>query len=168
MLLILRELHIRSLNVRVSKAVVGEAGRSEPLRDAAEWLSVIGRRYRRFYSPENLDQLRTIVQSSGFNPHRTLPILIGGKTVSMFLVPFAVFVVAEFSGAPFNSVLVYTASGWQWQEVMAPRLVPWRFHPAATSQCCAVLRGTPDAIDLLVVTCSRSDGMGLESALNAL
>ena len=159
LLLILRELHLRSLTLRVSKAVVGEAGRSEPLRDAAEWLSAIGRRYRRFYSPENLEQLRTIVQSAGFNPYRTVPILIGGKTVSMFLIPFAVFIIAEFSGAPFSSVLVYTALGVA-MGIMAPRLplafIRRRFNAA-------VLRGTPDAIDLLVV-CSEA-GMGLESAL---
>ena len=160
LLLILRELHLRSLTLRVSKAVVGEAGRSEPLGDAVEWLSIIGRRYRRFYSPENLEQLRTIVQSAGFNPYRTVPILIGGKTVSMFLIPFAVFIIAEFSGAPFSSVLVYTAFGALATGIMAPRLVlafiGRRFNAA-------VVRGTPDAIDLLVV-CSEA-GMGLESAL---
>ena len=159
MLLALRELHLRSLNIRVSKAVMGQAGRSEPLRDAAEWLSAIGGRYRRFYSQENLDQLRTIIQSSGFNPYRTLPILIGGKTVSMFLFPIAAFAIAELSGAPFATALFYTIIGVA-VGIMGPRLalafIRRRYNAA-------VLRGTPDAIDLLVV-CSEA-GMGLESAL---
>ena len=39
----------------------------------------IGARYRRFYAEENLEQLRTIIQSAGFNHYRTLPIWIGVK-----------------------------------------------------------------------------------------
>ncbi len=57
------------------------------------WLASLGGRYRRFYSAEDLDQLRAIVQSSGFNPHRTVPIWIGVKIVSMALFPLvAVFI----------------------------------------------------------------------------
>ena len=63
--LIVNELHIRALNMRVSKAVMGVPGRSAPLRDVTGWLSSLGTRYRRFYSAEDLDQLRAIVQSSG-------------------------------------------------------------------------------------------------------
>src|SRR5262245_25878374 len=69
--LIIHELHIRALNLRVSKAVMGIAGQSAPFQDMTGWLSSLGMRYRRFYSTENLEQLRTIVQSSGLNPHRT-------------------------------------------------------------------------------------------------
>ena len=63
--LIIHELHIRALNTRVSKAVMGVPGQSAPFQDMTGWLSSLGRRYRRFYSPENLEQLRTILQSSG-------------------------------------------------------------------------------------------------------
>src|SRR4051812_11746415 len=85
--LLINELHIRALNSRVSKAVMGVAGQSAPFQDVTDWLSSLGMRYRRFYSTETLQQLRTIVQSSGLNPHRTMSILIGVKTVSMFLFP---------------------------------------------------------------------------------
>ena len=78
--LIIHELHIRALNTRVSNAVMGVPGQSAPLQDMTGWLSSLGMRYRRFYSPENLEQLRAIVQSSGLNPHRTMPILIGGPS----------------------------------------------------------------------------------------
>src|SRR6516225_1620852 len=81
--LIIHELHIRALNIRVSKAVMGVSGQSASLQDMTSWLSSLGMRYRRFYSTENLEQLRTMVQSSGLNPHRTMPILIGGNTVNM-------------------------------------------------------------------------------------
>ena len=81
--LIIHELHIRALNIRVSKAVMGVPGQSAPFQGMTGWLSSLGMRYRRFYSTENLEQLRAILQSSGFNPYRTMSILIGGKTVSV-------------------------------------------------------------------------------------
>ena len=64
------------------------------------WLSSLGTRYRRFYSAEDLEQLRTIVQASGFNPHRTLPIWLGVKIVSMALFPIAALLAGEFFGKP--------------------------------------------------------------------
>jgi tight adherence protein C len=159
LVLIIYELHIRALNLRVSKAVMGIAGQSAPFQDMTGWLSSLGMRYRRFYSTENLEQLRTIVQSSGLNPHRTLPILIGGKTVSMFLFPIFAFFVAEFFGESSTDLPIFTAIGLV-IGIMVPRLIlsvlRRRFNAA-------IRRGTPDTIDLLVV-CSEA-GMGLESAL---
>src|SRR4029077_17696803 len=96
--LIIHELHIRALNIRVSSAVRGVPGLSAPFQDMTGWLSSLGMRYRRFYSTENLEQLRTIVESAGFNHHRTMPILIGGKTVSMFSFPIIALFVAQFFG----------------------------------------------------------------------
>jgi len=157
--LIIHEIHIRALNTRVSKAVMGVARQSASLQNMTGWLSSLGMRYRRFYSTENLEQLRTIVQSSGFNPHRTMPILIGGKTVSMFLFPITALFVGEFSGKPPMDLLIFTAIGVV-IGIMGPRLIlsvlRRRFNAA-------IRRGTPDTIDLLVV-CSEA-GMGLESAL---
>jgi tight adherence protein C len=158
-LLILREIHIRSLNTRVSNAVIGLPGQSAPFQDMIGWFSSIGMRYRRFYAEENLEQLRTILQSSGFNQYRTLPIWIGIKTVSMCLFPLLAGCVAQLSGRPLIDVVTYTVVGMV-IGVMGPRLVlkvlSWRFHAA-------IRLGTPDMIDLLVV-CSEA-GMGLESAL---
>jgi tight adherence protein C len=157
--LIIHEIHIRALSIRVSKAVMGIAGQSAPFQDMTGWLSSLGMRYRRFYSTENLEQLRTIVQSSGLNPHRTMPILIGGKTVSMLLFPLIAFFVAEFFGESSTDLLIFTAVGLV-IGIMVPRLIlsvlRRRFNAA-------IRRGTPDTIDLLVV-CSEA-GMGLESAL---
>src|SRR6476660_515373 len=123
------------------------------------WFSSLGERYQRFYAPENLEQLRTILQSSGFNHHRTLPVWIGVKTVSMYLFPIIAFCVAQLLGKPLTEVLIFTLIGVV-TGIMGPRLIlsvlRRRFNAA-------VRLGTPDAIDLLVV-CSEA-GMGLESGL---
>lgn len=158
--LIVNELHIRGLNMRVSKAVMGVPGRSAPLRDVTGWLASLGTRYRRFYSAEDLDQLRAIVQSSGFNPHRTVPIWIGVKVVSMAMFPLIALFMGEFFGKPPSDLLIITLIGVV-VEIMGPRsILSWLKRRFAAS----VRRGTPDAIDLLVV-CSEA-GMGLESALD--
>src|SRR4029453_9861723 len=94
--LIIHELHIRALNIRVAKAVIGAPGQSAPFQDMTGWVSSLGMRYRRFYSTENLEQLRTIVQSSGLNHHRTMSIWIGVKTVSMFFFPIIPLFVGAF------------------------------------------------------------------------
>jgi tight adherence protein C len=157
--LIIHELHALALNIRVSKAVMGVPGQPVPLQDMIGWLSSLGMRYRRFYSAENLEQLRAMVQSSGLNPHRTMSILIGGKTVSMFLFPILALFVAGFFGKSPTDLLIFTAIGVV-IGIMGPRLIlsvlRRRFNAA-------IRRGTPDTIDLLVV-CSEA-GMGLESAL---
>lgn len=157
--LIIHELHIRALNMRVTSAVMGVPGQSAPFRDMTSWLSSLGKRYRRFYSTENLDELRTIVQSSGFNPHRTVPIWIGVKTVSTFVFPIAGLLAGQLLGKSVTDLLIFTLIGVV-IGIVGPRLIllvmKRRFNAA-------IRLGTPDMIDLLVV-CSEA-GMGLESAL---
>ncbi|GMO32497.1 type II secretion system F family protein [Bradyrhizobium sp. TM233] len=158
-MLIIREIHIRALDARVSNAVMGVAGGSAPFQDVTGWFSSLGMRYRRFYAEENLDQLRTILQSSGFNHHRALPTWIGVKAVSMALCPIIAGGVAQLFGKALLDVLVFTLIGMA-IGILAPRLIlavlKRRFDAA-------IRLGTPDMIDLLVV-CSEA-GMGLESGL---
>src|SRR6266480_6095196 len=90
--LIIREIHLRTLNTRVSNAVLGIPDRSVRSLGLIDWFSSIGMRYRRFYADENLEQLRVILQSAGFNHHRVLPIWIGVKIVSMVSFPLMAFV----------------------------------------------------------------------------
>jgi tight adherence protein C len=157
--LIVHELHVRALNMRVAKAVMGVPGQSAPFQDMTGWLSSLGIRYRRFYSPENLEQLRTIVQSAGFNHHRTLSILIGVKTVSMYLFPILALFLAQLFGKSPSDLLIFTVIGVV-VGIMGPRLILSMLRRRFNA---AIRRGTPDTIDLLVV-CSEA-GLGLESAL---
>ncbi|MCC8983744.1 type II secretion system F family protein [Bradyrhizobium acaciae] len=158
-LLIIREMHLRALNTRVSNAVLGIPDRSSSSKDMIGWLSSVGTRYRSFYGQENLGQLRMILQSAGFNHYRMLPIWIGFKMVSTFVFPVAAFTVSQILGRPFSDVMVFTLFGVA-IGIMGPRLIllvlKRRFDAA-------IRLGTPDTIDLLVV-CSEA-GMGLESAL---
>jgi len=48
LLLIIREMHLRALDTRVSNAVLGIPSKSAPSRDMIGWFSSIGMRYRRF------------------------------------------------------------------------------------------------------------------------
>jgi tight adherence protein C len=157
-LLVIREVHIRALNTRVSNAVLGISDRSAR-KDVTGFFASIGMRYRRFYAEENLDELRVVLQSAGFNPYRVLPIWLGVKTVSMFAFPIAAFLFAQLSGWTLVSVLTFTLIGVV-LGIMGPRLV---LHFMKRRFDKAIRSGTPDTIDLLVV-CAEA-GMGLESAL---
>ncbi|TYL70879.1 type II secretion system F family protein [Bradyrhizobium cytisi] len=158
-ILIIREVHIRALDTRVSNAVLGIPDRASSSQDLIGWLSSIGARYKRFYAEENLEQLRTIIQAAGYNHYRTLPIWIGVKAVSMFLFPLAAFFAAQLLGKSFLEVMTFTLLGVV-VGIMGPRLIllflKRRFDAA-------IRLGTPDTIDLLVV-CSEA-GMGLEGGL---
>lgn len=158
-MLIIRELHVRALDTRVSNAVMGIPYRSAPFKDLTGWFSWLGMRYRRFYAEEDLEELRTILHSSGFNHHRTLPIWIGIKIVSMVALPVIALLLAQLSGRGPADVLVFTLMGVV-IGILGPRLVlsvmKRRFDAA-------IRLGTPDMIDLLIV-CSEA-GMGLESGL---
>jgi tight adherence protein C len=159
LLLVIREVHLRALDARVSKAVMGLPGQSSHSKDVIGWFSSIGMRYRRFYAAEDIEQLRTVLQSAGFNHHQTLPIWLGIKIVSMFLLPVTAFLFAQLSGGPPSSVLIFTLFGVV-IGIMGPRLILLLLRRRFDA---AIRLGTPDTIDLLVV-CSEA-GMGLESAL---
>lgn len=157
--LIIHEIHVRAMNARVLKAVLGIPGRSAPFEGMTGWFSSLGARYRHFYAQENLEQLQTILQSSGFNRHRALPIWIGVKTVSMFLFPIIGLFVAQLSGKSLTDGLIFILIGVV-IGIMGPRLILSVLRRRFDA---AIRQGTPDTIDLLVV-CSEA-GMGLESGL---
>ena len=158
-LLAIREAEILALNARVSKAVIGLPSRPPPVQSMTSWLSSLGARYRRFYSAENLEQLRTIVQSSGFNPHQALPIWIGVKTISGVAFPLIALFMAEFLRMSMGAMAIFMLVGVV-IGIMGPRLILSFLKRKFDA---AVRKGVPDTIDLLVV-CSEA-GMGLESAV---
>lgn len=159
LVLVIYELHLRGLNARVSRAIKDVPVPSSPIQDATRWLSSLGARYRRFYSAENLEQLRTIVQSSGSSPHKALSIWIGVKTVSMILAPILALIVGVCLGKPPRDLFIFVLLGLA-AGLMGPRLILVAIKRRFDA---AISRGTPDMIDLLVV-CSEA-GMGLESAV---
>ena len=158
-LLIIREIHLRFLDARVSNVVLGAPDRTIRHQDLISWFSSVGTRYRHFYAEENLEQLKAVLRSSGFNHHRAMPIWIGVKTVSMLLFPVVAFAFAQITGMTANEALIFTLFGVV-TGIMGPRLIMWLFRRRFDA---AIRLGTPDTIDLLVV-CSEA-GMGLESAL---
>ncbi|MCP1834193.1 tight adherence protein C [Bradyrhizobium sp. USDA 4532] len=159
LVLIIRELHIRTLNTRVSNAVLGIPDNSSRSRGLGDWFSTVGTRFRRFYADENLEQLRVVLQSAGFNHYRTLPVWIGIKIVSMVSFPAIAFLAAQVSGKSLTSVLTFTLIGLV-IGIIGPRLILLLLRRRFDA---AIRLGTPDTIDLLVV-CSEA-GMGLESAV---
>lgn len=158
-MVIIREMHIRALNARALNAVMGSPRPSASLQDMTSWFFSLGTRYRRFYAPETLEQLRTILQSSGLGHHRALPIWIGVKIVCMTLVPIFAFCVSQLFQEPPTDALIFTLMGVV-VGIMGPRLF---LSMLKRKFDVAIRRGTPDAIDLLVV-CSEA-GMGLEGGL---
>jgi tight adherence protein C len=158
-LLVIREVEILAQNARVSKVVVGLPSRAPPVQGMIGWLASLGGRYRRFYSAENLEQLKTIVQSSGFNAHRALPIWIGVKAVSAVSFPLVGLFISEFLGMPLRAMVGFTLVG-AVIGIMGPRFILSVLRRKFDK---AVRKGIPDTIDLLVV-CSEA-GMGLESAV---
>ncbi|WLA79973.1 type II secretion system F family protein [Bradyrhizobium elkanii] len=159
LVLIIREIHMRALNTRVSNAVLGISDPSVRSASLIGWFSSIGMRYRRFYADDNLDQLRTILQSAGLNHHRTLPIWIGVKIVCTVFSPIIAFVAAQLMGKSPTNVLILTLIGLV-IGIMGPRIILLLLRRRFDA---AIRLGTPDTIDLLVV-CSEA-GMGLESGL---
>ena len=153
-MLLYRELQVVRFNARVTRAVSNSGVNSNSLM---QWVSILGTRYRRFYSTENLEQMRMMVQTAGFNPHRMMPVMIGIKLLSMVVIPMIAALLSM--GAPFGSRMLAILVGVA-ISIVGPRLV-LRFVRRRFNA--AVQRGTPDAIDLLVV-CSEA-GMGLEGAL---
>jgi tight adherence protein C len=152
------EVQTRRLNARVSQALAVEGPNRAPLAGTIGLLQHAGEWLRKLHKPATIDHLRTIIETAGFNPHRTLPLLLAGKFLVTAFILIGTALAAYLCRSPAVGVLVFALGGIV--GVMGPewilRFIRGRF--AAQLQ-----RGTPDALDLLVV-CSEA-GMGLESAL---
>lgn len=156
-LMLMREAKLREVNARVMRAVSGDVD-SAPIEGIIKYLSKLGERLRRSYSAKNLDHLRDVIQAAGFNPHRYLPIVLGGKILFMLLIPLVAGIIAFFIGS-FQVRLTVVGIGVV-GGIVGPDMV---LNFLRRRFIADVQRGTPDALDLLVV-CSEA-GMGLESGL---
>jgi tight adherence protein C len=156
--MLVHEVQLRDLAIRVDRAICG--GGDPSIGHAwIGWLHALGGRFHRLYTPDNLDQKRNVIFASGFNPHRVLPLLLGGKFVMMLLLPvLAVIVAMVFVDAMSIRFLIIGAG------VIAGIIGPESVLGVMRRRFIAELeRGTPEALDLLVM-CSEA-GMGLESAV---
>ena len=156
--MVMSELQARRLDAHVEQILVGFNVLRTPFLGLLDRLRWLGELSRRFYASANLEYLRGVIQASGFNPHKTLPLLLGDKLVLTASILALSVLGAFFIEAPLFKIVTVGAGvivgilGPEW--ILA--FVRMRFKAA-------VQRGTPDALDLLVV-CNEA-GMGLEPAL---
>ena len=161
--LLLREARRRDLESRVVFAVGGDSTSGNfAAGGLIAFLNSVGERIRRgtrFYSQKEIENLENLVLSAGLDPKSLVPVLVGAKFLMMVSLP----IIAVIAG-PFLSesrsiraiiILIGVVVG-----IVGPELI---IRLLRGSHLEALERGTPDALDLLVV-CSEA-GMGLESAL---
>jgi tight adherence protein C len=152
------EIEARRMTARVNQAVsIGDAERPA-FAGIKGVLQRFGAWLQRYYRPENIEHMRGLVQASGFNPHRALPMLLAGKFLVSASVMSVAVAAAWMSGSVKGAVLIISFGGMA--GVMGPEVILAFVRRRFVSD---LRRGTPDALDLLVV-CSEA-GMALESAL---
>jgi tight adherence protein C len=152
--LMLQEARTREVHARIDRAV----GHPEKTAHVQGGLQPLGEWLQHFHTTNSLERLRNIVQMSGFNSHRMIPILLASKMVMMVLILLIAAVTAYFAN---NMVIrLVTLGSGVILGIMGPE---WILAIVRRRHAAALDRGTPDALDLLVV-CSEA-GMGLESAL---
>ncbi len=155
------ELQTRQLNTRVGRALGAGGSERPPLASMVSILERFGDWLRHFYKADNIEHLRGVIQASGFNPHQALPLLLAGK----FLVSAAIMAAAAAGACLSHSgaaAFVILSVGGLFG-VMGPELILAMVRRRFAAD---VRRGTPDALDLLVV-CSEA-GMGLEGAIERI
>jgi tight adherence protein C len=153
--LMLQEVRTREAHARIDRAV-GNLGEKTP--NGAWFLNSFGEWLQHFYTTSSLEKIRNIVESSGFNSHRMIPLLLASKMLLMLLILLIAATAVYFE----HLILIrlITLGGGVILGIMGPE---WILAIIRRRHAVALERGTPDALDLLVV-CSEA-GMGLESAL---
>jgi tight adherence protein C len=128
-------------------------------------LSVVGhlgeriRRRTKLYSEQDMRALYAVLQGSGFNPRRALPIMLGMKILLLVLLPAAAFgygSLAHLEDTWRLGLLAFSLP----LGLLGP---DWVLGIMRRRYEAHLRRGVPDALDLMVV-CTEA-GMGLESAL---
>ena len=164
--LMLRDNSMKDMEHRVLTATRQNIERDTPeeapltgVRWLLHWLGQTIRSYTRFYSERDIMVLEGMIEGSGLNPERLLPIVLGSKALLTVAVPTVGFVYANFAGysgpKQFIVLCVCLPLG-----ILGPE---WIIRLLQRPYIAALRRGIPDALDLLVV-CSEA-GMALESAL---
>jgi tight adherence protein C len=164
-MLVMEMVRHRALEAHVLTVARGLAPdyRAFRLRSIGGVLHAIGQRVlsrTRIYSAKEIVVLEGMIASSGLNPRRLLPVLIGGKLMLMVLIPLTAITYCYFSGLPILIRVIIVALSLP-IGMLGPDLI---LKAIRRPYVAALQRGIIDALDLLVV-CSEA-GLGLESALD--
>jgi tight adherence protein C len=160
--LLLQEARRRELERRVADALWDRPSRmpafSGKLRGLLHHIGE-GARRAGLYTPEELEGFRDQIVAAGYSGKQLLPVMLGLKIGLMLFLPILAGIGGQllFASARTRLILVGAAL------ILGMRAPNWAVAILRRSHIAAVERGTPDALDLLVV-CSEA-GMGLESAL---
>jgi tight adherence protein C len=161
-LLLVRDGSVRRLERRVDAFVIGETAAAAGGIAGLDLIAGVGERIRRgtkLYSQRDLDALTAVLQASGMEPRRALPILLGSKALLLVLMPLLALAYGAAAGlAPFSRILMCGIA------LPIGLLGPeWLIGHVRGKHLKKLQLGLPDALDLMVV-CTEA-GMGLETAV---
>ncbi|MDE2334148.1 MAG: type II secretion system F family protein [Rhodospirillales bacterium] len=165
-MMLLREARIGDLENRIRRlSVAVQVGGTEQQRGtglATRMLQGLGQFVRsrtKLYSERDLKVLEAVLEASGLNPKRLLPVVIAVKVLSIVLLPLAMILWGVLGHMAMTQIALFAAVA-----MAAGALVPeWGLKMLRRPYVKALQRGVVDALDLLVV-CAEA-GMGLEAAL---
>jgi tight adherence protein C len=110
-------------------------------------------------SARDAEALAKSLAASGLEPSKAMPIFIGTKFACLFVVPALAYLGAVLLGYSIGKQALYTVAAL----VIAMMLPNWAIALLRRPYQAELRRGTPDALDLMVV-CAEA-GLGLDSAV---
>lgn len=161
-LLLSQEASRRDLDNRVVQAVWGTGDTRLKRTSSGGLLRTLGERLRKgghLYSAKDIASLESQILAAGYQPRTVLPILLAAKLLLMIGLPLTT-ATTVFLFVPSPQVRLMAIGVSVAVAILAPEFV---IRMLRRPYVAALERGTPDALDLLVI-CTEA-GMGLESAL---
>jgi len=122
-------------------------------------LGQVIRNRTKFYSERDLKVLEAVLDASGLNPKRLLPVVIAVKVLAMVLSPIAVIMWGLIEHVAPLQIVIFAAVGMAVGTIVPEYALKMLRKPYVK----ALQKGVVDALDLLVV-CAEA-GMGLEASL---
>jgi tight adherence protein C len=165
-MMLLREARVDDLENRILRlsmsVAVGGAEAPASTGVATRILQGLGQVIRnrtKFYSERDLKVLEAVLDASGLNPKRLLPVVIAVKVLAMVLTPIAVVLWGLIDRMAALQIVIFAAVA-----MGAGTIIPeWGLKMLRKPYVKALQKGVVDALDLLVV-CAEA-GMGLEAGL---
>lgn len=164
--ILLREARIGDIENRIARLSVSvQVGGTETRKGtdlATRILQGMGQLIRsrtKLYSERDLKVLEAVLEASGLNPKRLLPMVIAVKVLAIILLPLGTILWGLFAHLALLRIGFFAAIA-----MAAGMLIPeYALKMLRKPYVKALQKGVVDALDLLVV-CAEA-GMGLESAL---